>query len=160
MTEIEMAVEALKKCVDPDAFAKAMEDVKGGNTPAVEQERPVRVKDSVELTAKKLIRDIGIPTAIKGYRYAVTAVLLLVWKIDMADAITKELYPTVAKLHNTTASRVERAIRHGVEVAWSRCDFEVLTEYFGNTVSIDKGKPTNNEFLTRMAEAVQEAMAK
>lgn len=159
MSEIEMAVEALKKCVDPDAFAKAMEEVKGGNTPAVEQERPVRVKDTSALTVKKLLRDIGIPTAIKGYRYAVTAVLLLAGKPDMADAMTKELYPTVAELHNTTASRVERAIRHGVEVAWSRCDLDVLTKYFGNTVSIDKGKPTNSEFLTRMAEAVQEEMA-
>ena len=159
MSEIEMAVEALKKCVDPDAFAKAMEDVEGGNVPAVEQERPVRVKETIELTAKKLIRDVGIPTSIKGYRYAVTAILLLVKQPDMADGITRALYPTVAKLHDTTASRVERAIRHGVEVAWSRCDIEVLTGYFGNTVSIDKGKPTNSEFLTRMAEAVQEAMA-
>lgn len=159
MSEIEMAVEALKRCVDPDAFAKAMEDVKGGNTPAIEQERPVRAEDIVELTAKKLIRDIGIPTAIKGYRYAVTAILLLAGKPDMADAITKELYPTVAKLHNTTASRVERAIRHGVEVAWSRGDLDVLKKYFGNTISSFKGKPTNSEFLTRMAEAVLEKMA-
>lgn len=158
MSEMEMAIEALKKCVDPDAFAKAMEDVKGGNPPAVEQERPVRVKETIELTAKKLIRDIGIPTSVKGYRYAVTAILLLVKEPDTADGITKVLYPAVAKQHDTTASRVERAIRHGVEVAWSRGDLDVLTKYFGNTVSSSKGKPTNSEFLTRIAEAVQEAM--
>lgn len=132
MTEIEMAVEALKKCVDPDAFAKAMEDVKGGNTPAVEQERPVRVKDSVELTAKKLIRDIGIPTAIKGYRYAVTAVLLLVWKIDMADAITKELYPTVAKLHSylRVLEHFSKAKVLGVTATPDRGDMRNLGQFF------------------------------
>lgn len=159
MSEMEMAIEALKKCVGTEAYAKAMEEVKGGNAPAVEQERPVRVKETIELTAKKLIRDIGIPTSIKGYRYAVTAILLLVKEPDMADGITKVLYPAVAKLHDTTASRVERAIRHGVEVAWSRCDIDVLTKYFSNTVSLNKGKPTNSEFLTRIAEAVHEAMA-
>lgn len=157
MTDIEMTVEALKRCVDPDAFSKAMEDLQGGQTKQVGIAVPK--KASVELVTKSLLREVGIPAHIKGYRYAVAAIVILVGNPDAGDAITKELYPGVAEMCGTTASRVERAIRHGVEVAWSRGDLDVLKEYFGNTVSGLRGKPTNSEFLTRMAEAVLEEMA-
>lgn len=158
MSEIEMAVEALKRCVDPDAYSKAMQDVRDKNWPK-EVHIPVPVKLTADQVTKRLLRDVGIPTHIRGYRYTVTGILLIAERPDIADAITKELYPQIGKVHNTTPSRVERAIRHSIEVAWSRGDLDVLKNYFGNTVSSFEGKPTNSEFLTRMAEAVQEKMA-
>ena len=120
---------------------------------------PVPSKLTAEMVTRSLLREVGIPTSIKGYRYTVTGIVLLVNHPEMADVVTKELYPGIAKAHRTSGSRVERAIRHGVEVAWSRGDLDVLKKYFGNTVSNSKGKPTNSEFLTRMAEAVLEEMA-
>lgn len=103
----------------------------------------------------EIIHEIGIPAHIKGYRYVREAIILAVNNAKMIDAITKELYPQVAKAFNTTPSRVERAIRHGVEVAWDRGDIDVLDKYFGNTVSPYKGKPTNSEFIALIVEHIR-----
>lgn len=110
---------------------------------------------SVEKEIATILCEIGLPENIKGHRYSVYAIKVAVKNPDIIDAITKELYPTVAEKFNTTASRAERAIRHAIECAWDRCDFEVVEKYFGSTISKYKGKPTNSEFIARIANIVR-----
>ena len=99
-----------------------------------------------------MIHEIGVPAHIKGYQYLREAIMIAVDDMDVINAVTKVLYPEVAKRFNTTPSRVERAIRHAIEVAWDRGDLETLQKYFGYTVSNAKGKPTNSEFIAMIAD--------
>ncbi len=99
-----------------------------------------------------VIHEIGVPAHIKGYQYLREAIIITVNDMDVINAVTKVLYPEVAKRFGTTASRVERAIRHAIEVAWDRGDLETLQKYFGYTVSNAKGKPTNSEFIAMIAD--------
>ena len=101
-----------------------------------------------------VIHEIGVPAHIKGYQYLREAIILTIKDMDMINAVTKVLYPEVAKKFNTTPSRVERAIRHAIEVAWDRGDIEVLQKFFGYTVSNIKGKPTNSEFIAMIADSL------
>ena len=105
-----------------------------------------------------ILLDIGVPCHIKGHAFLVTAIKAVVSDAESMDAVTSVLYPFVASLHNTTASRVERAIRHAIEVAWERGDIDTMQRYFGNTVSPCKGKPTNSEFIARAANVVRMRM--
>ena len=107
---------------------------------------------SMEAQVTAIIHDVGVPAHIKGYQYLREAILIAVADMDVINAVTKVLYPEVAKRFNTTASRVERAIRHAIEVAWDRGDLETLQKYFGYTVSNVKGKPTNSEFIAMIAD--------
>ena len=102
-----------------------------------------------------IIHEIGVPAHIKGYQYLREAIIIAVGDMDVINAVTKILYPEVAKRFGTTASRVERAIRHAIEVAWDRGDLETLQKYFGYTVSNAKGKPTNSEFIAMIADRLQ-----
>ena len=102
-----------------------------------------------------IIHEVGVPAHIKGYQYLREAILIAVDDIDVINVVTKVLYPEVAKRFGTTASRVERAIRHAIEVAWDRGDLETLQKYFGYTVSNVKGKPTNSEFIAMIADRLQ-----
>ena len=102
-----------------------------------------------------MLHEIGIPAHIKGYHYLRDAIMMAVEDMDVLNAITKILYPTVAKKYQTTSSRVERAIRHAIEVAWSRGKLDTLDELFGYTVSNGKGKPTNSEFIALIADTIQ-----
>ncbi len=111
-----------------------------------------RQKADLETRVTEIIHEIGIPAHIKGYQYLREAIMLTVNDLDVINAVTKVLYPEVARRFNTTASRVERAIRHAIEVAWDRGDVEVLQRYFGYTVSGLKGKPTNSEFIAMIAD--------
>ena len=104
---------------------------------------------------EKILVELGTPAHIKGYRYTVTGLRLVVNNPDLIDVITKELYPQIAATHNTTPSRVERAIRHAIEVTWDRGDLETLMKYFGNTISNTKGKPTNSEFLAMVSTVIR-----
>ncbi len=103
-----------------------------------------------EVTA--IIHDIGVPAHIKGYQYLREAIIYTVNDMDAINAVTKVLYPAVARKFGTTASRVERAIRHAIEVAWDRGDLDTLQKYFGYTVSNSKGKPTNSEFVAMISD--------
>lgn len=119
------------------------------------QESGVRtLKNDVglETTVTSIIHEIGVPAHIKGYQYLREAIMLAVNDMDVINSMTKVLYPMVAGRFNTTPSRVERAIRHAIEVAWDRGDLDTLQKYFGYTVSIDKGKPTNSEFIAMIAD--------
>ena len=109
----------------------------------------------IETMVTEIIHEIGIPAHIKGYQYLRHAIMLVVDNLDIINSITKKLYPTVAKDFNTTSSRVERAIRHAIEVAWDRGDTEVLNSIFGYTVANTKGKPTNSEFIAMIADRLR-----
>ncbi|MCD7945008.1 MAG: sporulation transcription factor Spo0A [Clostridiales bacterium] len=110
---------------------------------------------NMETLVTSIIHEIGVPAHIKGYQYLREAILIAVDDMDVINAVTKVLYPEVAKRYGTTASRVERAIRHAIEVAWDRGDLETLQKYFGYTVSNAKGKPTNSEFIAMIADRLQ-----
>ena len=109
----------------------------------------------LESTVTAIIHEIGVPAHIKGYQYLREAIMITVEDMDVINAVTKVLYPEVANSFGTTASRVERAIRHAIEVAWDRGDLETLQKYFGYTVSNAKGKPTNSEFIAMIADRLQ-----
>ena len=102
-----------------------------------------------------IIHEIGVPAHIKGYQYLREAIIITVDDMEVINAVTKVLYPEVARRFSTTPSRVERAIRHAIEVAWDRGDLETLQKYFGYTVNSAKGKPTNSEFIAMIADRLQ-----
>ncbi|MBU5434071.1 sporulation transcription factor Spo0A [Pseudoflavonifractor sp. MSJ-37] len=111
--------------------------------------------EDLETVVTGIIHEIGVPAHIKGYQYLREAIVIAVGDIEVINAVTKVLYPDVAKRFGTTPSRVERAIRHAIEVAWDRGDLETLQKYFGYTVSNTKGKPTNSEFIAMIADRLQ-----
>lgn len=115
---------------------------------------------NLELRVTAVLQELGVPAHIKGYYYLRSAVMRAVRDPGLIDAITKELYPDLAKEFNTTAIRVERAMRHAIEVAWDRGDIEVTLKWFGYTVSNTKGKPTNSEFVALLADKLRLEMKK
>ncbi len=106
----------------------------------------------IETQVTKIIHQIGVPAHIKGYQYLRTAILMTIDDNDIINSVTKVLYPSVAKKYSTTTSRVERAIRHAIEVAWDRGDIDTLNSYFGYTIQNNRGKPTNSEFIAMIAD--------
>ena len=137
------------KPVERDALLDRMRALFSRDLP--EERHPVELKNLVT----SVIHEIGVPAHIKGYQYLREAIMIAVDDMDVINAVTKVLYPEVAKRFGTTASRVERAIRHAIEVAWDRGDLETLQKYFGYTVSNAKGKPTNSEFIAMIADRLQ-----
>lgn len=113
-----------------------------------------RKEAELEAVVTDIIHEIGVPAHIKGYQYLREAIILTINDMEMINAVTKVLYPEVAKKYGTTPSRVERAIRHAIEVAWDRGDIETLQKFFGYTVSNIKGKPTNSEFIAMIADCL------
>ena len=143
----------LKPC-DMTALVERMEEIRGGES--LRTSAPRRVdKTSIESMVTNIIHEIGVPAHIKGYQYLREAIIIAVNDMDVINAITKVLYPQVAKTFQTTPSRVERAIRHAIEVAWDRGDLDTLQSFFGYTVSNTKGKPTNSEFIALIADRLQ-----
>lgn len=122
-----------------------------GNALPEEQGDSSKTPD-IETQVTRIIHQIGVPAHIKGYQYLRTAILLTVSDSDMINSVTKVLYPSVAKKYQTTTSRVERAIRHAIEVAWDRGDVDTLNSYFGYTIQNNRGKPTNSEFIAMIAD--------
>lgn len=117
--------------------------------------KPINMERDLELMITEIIHQIGVPAHIKGYHYLRDAIILSVNNPEYINSITKLLYPTVAKMHNTTSSRVERAIRHAIEVAWDRGNVDVLDSYFGYTINNGRGKPTNSEFVAMIADKLR-----
>ena len=143
----------LKPC-DTEAMVERLEEIRGGENlrkPAVRK----LGRSDIESMVTGIIHEIGVPAHIKGYQYLREAIIIAVNDMDVINAITKVLYPQVAKTFNTTPSRVERAIRHAIEVAWDRGDLDTLQRFFGYTVSNTKGKPTNSEFIALIADKLQ-----
>lgn len=113
------------------------------------------VARDLEKDVTDMIHEIGVPAHIKGYQYLREAIMMSVTDVEMLGSITKILYPTIAKKYQTTPSRVERAIRHAIEVAWSRGRMETLDALFGYTINTGKGKPTNSEFIALIADKIR-----
>lgn len=114
------------------------------------------ISDSeLEVLVSDIMRQIGVPAHIKGYQYLREAIILSIHDTEMMNSVTKVLYPTVAKRFSTTSSRVERAIRHAIEVAWDRGDVDVLSSYFGYTIQNSRGKPTNSEFIAMISDKMR-----
>ncbi|MEE0957467.1 MAG: sporulation transcription factor Spo0A [Ruminococcus sp.] len=109
----------------------------------------------IELRVTEILHEIGVPAHIKGYHYLRDSIIMSVEKPEIINAVTKQLYPSVAKKYDTTSSRVERAIRHAIEVAWDRGDIDVLNSYFGYTIHNDRGKPTNSEFIAMISDRLR-----
>ncbi len=143
----------LKPC-DMNALVERMEEIRGGESLRYPVQRR-NDKVSIETLVTNIIHEIGVPAHIKGYQYLREAIIIAVNDMDVINAITKVLYPEVAKTFGTTPSRVERAIRHAIEVAWDRGDLDTLQRFFGYTVSNTKGKPTNSEFIALIADKLQ-----
>lgn len=129
-------------------------DVENHRSAGADKKKENTVRN-LELDVTNIIHEIGVPAHIKGYQYLRDAIILSVEDMEMLNSITKILYPTIAKKHQTTPSRVERAIRHAIEVAWSRGKMDTIDELFGYTVSTGKGKPTNSEFVALIADKIR-----
>ena len=143
----------LKPC-DLTALVERMEEVR---SIGIRQKNAARsnANGGIEAMVTGIIHEIGVPAHIKGYQYLREAIIIATQDMDVINAITKVLYPQVAKTFQTTPSRVERAIRHAIEVAWDRGDLDTLQRFFGYTVSNTKGKPTNSEFIALIADKLQ-----
>ena len=144
----------MQKPCDLTALTEQLEAIRVGETLRFPSQRRMD-KTSIESLVTGIIHEIGVPAHIKGYQYLREAIIIAVNDMDVINAITKVLYPQVAKTFQTTPSRVERAIRHAIEVAWDRGDLDTLQRFFGYTVSNTKGKPTNSEFIALIADKLQ-----
>ncbi len=116
---------------------------------------PNRVPKNLEVEVTRIIHEIGVPAHVKGYQYLRAAIMLVTEEVNYLGAVTKELYPTIANKYDTTPSRVERAIRHAIELAWDRGDMDRINKFFGYTINGEKGKPTNSEFIAIIADKLR-----
>ena len=139
------------KPFDETVLAARVQRVAG----AAERRIQAVAQNSDELTVTEILHQIGVPAHIKGYQFLRDAILLSVNDPELINAVTKRLYPDIAKANGTTASRVERAIRHAIEVAWDRGDVDTLNSYFGYTIHNLRGKPTNSEFIAMIADRMR-----
>lgn len=146
----------IPKPFDPSALLQRIRLTRAASQPQpVRPSSPAaRPEPSLEAVVTDIIHEIGVPAHIKGYQYLREAIILTINDMDVINSVTKVLYPAVAKKFGTTPSRVERAIRHAIEVAWDRGDLETLQKFFGYTVSNIKGKPTNSEFIAMIADCL------
>ncbi len=147
------------KPIDPCLIAERLSQLAVWNLKSEKANSAERVlktgSDDLEVTVSEIMHQIGVPAHIKGYQYLREAIILSVNNTEMMNSVTKLLYPTVAKTFATTPSRVERAIRHAIEVAWDRGDVDVLSSYFGYTIQNSRGKPTNSEFIAMISDKLR-----
>lgn len=139
------------KPVDIDVMAQRLVQMREWSSPESAQ----KTENELEIIVSDIMHQIGVPAHIKGYRYLRYAIIKSVENPEMMSSVTKVLYPSVAKEFSTTPSRVERAIRHAIEVAWDRGDVDVLSSYFGYTIQSSRGKPTNSEFIAMIADKLR-----
>lgn len=152
------------KPFDFKVFIKRLKQIAGMESSSIkssenkinyEIDKNIPTEKNLEARITKIIHEIGIPAHIKGYLYLREAINMVIEDMDFLGAITKELYPSIAAKFNTTPSRVERAIRHAIEVAWSRGRIDTINKLFGYTVNNNKGKPTNSEFIALIADKIR-----
>ena len=157
MSILEMQVDALMRLCTAEKETdrvRVREEVRK----MLENRKLSRAGSDPEYVIRELLLELGAPDHLVGHPYTIQAILLVVQDRTYIDSITFGLYPQLAVMFDTTASRVERAIRHLIEVTWARGNWEVLNRYFGNTVSAEKGKPTNGEFIARMSNVVKQRL--
>ena len=152
------------KPFDQNALVKKIRQVKNGKKQKDAKKTFITIdggqknQDSeyqLEVIVTNIIHEIGVPAHIKGYQYLRDSIIMSVSDMDILNSITKQLYPTIAKMHQTTPSRVERAIRHAIEVAWNRGKMDTIHDLFGYTIQSGKGKPTNSEFIALIADKIR-----
>lgn len=117
--------------------------------------QPLIRSRNLDLEVTNIIHQMGVPAHIKGYQYLREAILLVIKDVGLLSAVTKELYPTIAEEYETTPSRVERAIRHAIELAWDRGNVDLMNKFFGYTINIERGKPTNSEFIAMISDKLR-----
>ena len=144
----------MPKPIDYDTFSDKIDMIlkNRSNSSASSDKNDAADKIDMETQVTRIIHQIGVPAHIKGYQYLRTAILMTISDNDVINSVTKVLYPSVAKKYQTTTSRVERAIRHAIEVAWDRGDVDTLNSYFGYTIQNSRGKPTNSEYIAMIAD--------
>ena len=141
--------------IDTEALAQEIASlIKSGKTDNIRHLSEAR-GDSIEMQVTEILHQIGVPAHIKGYHYLRRSIIMSVETPEIINSVTKKLYPSVARLYDTTPSRVERAIRHAIEVAWDRGDVDVLNSYFGYTIHNGRGKPTNSEFIAMISDKLR-----
>ena len=153
----------IMKPFDNDMVINRIKSIKINNNKKIHENRKINVNENkseyiernLESDVTNIIHELGVPAHIKGYQYLRDGIIMTVKDMEMMNSITKILYPTIAKKHQTTPSRVERAIRHAIEVAWSRGKMDTLDELFGYTVSNGKVKPTNSEFIALISDKIR-----
>ena len=157
---VEMAISGgadyfLSKPQPFEAVYDVIKSLAGTMSPTAVTAKSPEVEVDLEALVTECIHELGVPAHIKGYQYIRTAIMMVVRDMDMLNFITKRLYPEIAKAYGTTSSRVERAIRHSIEVAWSRGKPETMNDIFGYTIHTGKGKPTNSEFIAMVADRIR-----
>lgn len=148
--ESDMVIERIKTCKN---YNKKIPEAK--KIICANEDKKQFMDRNIEADVTAIIHDVGVPAHIKGYQYLRYAIILSVNDSEMLNSITKILYPTIAKKFQTTASRVERAIRHAIEVAWNRGKMDTIDELFGYTIDAEKGKPTNSEFIALISDKIR-----
>ncbi len=138
-----------------NVLAQRLSELAGWQNTSEKELTKSQQSNDLEVTISDVMREIGVPAHIKGYQYLRQSIILTVNDPELMHAVTKLLYPTVAKTNHTTPSRVERAIRHAIEVAWDRGDVDVLSSYFGYTIQNSRGKPTNSEFIAMISDKLR-----
>ncbi len=144
--DLKVLIQRIREIGAREELGTSTEKIRSSYTPNI------KGKDSLKAEVTSIIHKIGVPAHIKGYEYLREAILIVFEDVDLLNGITKQLYPRIASKYNTTASRVERAIRHAIEVAWDRGNIEFLNRLFGHTVNLKKGKPTNSAFIAKIAD--------
>ncbi len=139
------------KPFDADEMAIRIQALSGSRSNVAPLKRGNSITN-LEMRVTEILHQIGVPAHIKGYQYLRDSIMMAIEDDEIINAVTKRLYPAVAKKHGTTSSRVERAIRHAIEVAWDRGDVDVLNSYFGYTIHNERGKPTNSEFIAMISD--------
>lgn len=152
--EMEVLMKRIRELVNKPVPQK-MIPVKESKPEFVEINTEISSEDKLEIKVTNVIHEIGVPAHIKGYQYLRDGIMMVVNNIEVINQITKQLYPDLAKKYKTTPSRVERAIRHAIEVAWNRGQLETVEAIFGYTVNSNKGKPTNSEFIAMIADKLR-----
>ncbi|MBR1817685.1 MAG: sporulation transcription factor Spo0A [Bacilli bacterium] len=152
MSKFQVDYFMLKPCSFPslekrikEVFTESMPDLTGDK----------KVSPSIQLKVSSLLHDLGVPSQVMGYQYLREGILMLYQSSSLIGAMTKEVYPTIAKRYNTTSSRVERAIRHAIEISWNRADYDMMNAMFGHSIDYDRAKPTNSEFIATISDALR-----
>lgn len=153
--EMDVLAKRIRELVNEEPINKPIIISKDTKNTYVEISATSNSKNNLEAMVTNIIHEIGVPAHIKGYQYLRDGIMMVVSNIEVINQITKQLYPDLAKKYKTTPSRVERAIRHAIEVAWGRGQLETTQNIFGYTISSNKGKPTNSEFIAMIADKLR-----
>ncbi len=142
----------LKPCSFPN-LEKRIKEVFTESMPDLNQDK--KINPTIQLKVSSLLHTLGVPSQVKGYQYLRESILMLYESSNLIGAMTKEVYPSIAKRYHTTSSRVERAIRHAIEISWNRADYEMMNSMFGHSIDYDRAKPTNSEFIATVSDALR-----